>query len=198
MCASISLMFIFVGNLNKLAPIVTMPFLTTYMAINYGYFAMAMSYDVKLKQTLRVEGSLNNHQNKNNNNNSRNSSGSDSVTKLNGKPTANGYGALTSERSFEDTSAAENVPPTVTRDGINSPPDAGSKTFEVEEPPAITKATEGETDDSFTAAASNDVDVELNVESNLVSAEDIGNFYIFFNSSSLEILLMMVFIYRVL
>lgn len=54
----IALMFMFVGNLNTLAPIVTMPFLATYTAINYSYFAMAMSYDIKKKNALKSTPSL--------------------------------------------------------------------------------------------------------------------------------------------
>ena len=43
-----------IGSLNALGPIVTMPFLLTYMyaAIDYSYFklAMAMSYDIRQQQ----------------------------------------------------------------------------------------------------------------------------------------------------
>jgi len=53
--ALVSLLFIFVGNLNALAPIVTMPFLTAYTTINYAYFAMAMSFDIK-KEIIDSKG----------------------------------------------------------------------------------------------------------------------------------------------
>lgn len=51
--ACLALMFIFIGKLNLLAPIVTMPFLTTFAIINYAYFAMAMSFDIKLKSFIK-------------------------------------------------------------------------------------------------------------------------------------------------
>ena len=41
-----SLIFICVGDLNFLAPIVTMPFLITYISVDYAYFALAMTADL--------------------------------------------------------------------------------------------------------------------------------------------------------
>ena len=41
----IALLFIFIGNVNTLGPIVTMPFMLTYAAVDYSYFALAMSFD---------------------------------------------------------------------------------------------------------------------------------------------------------
>ncbi|XP_006822602.1 solute carrier family 12 member 8-like [Saccoglossus kowalevskii] len=43
----ISIAFIFIGHVNELGPIVTMPFLLTYAVVDYAYFALAMSYDKK-------------------------------------------------------------------------------------------------------------------------------------------------------
>lgn len=43
----ISLIFICVGDVNFLAPIVTMPFLITYTAVDYAYFALAVTADSK-------------------------------------------------------------------------------------------------------------------------------------------------------
>ena len=39
----IAVLFLLVGHVNALSPIVVMPFLLTYAAINYAYFALAMS-----------------------------------------------------------------------------------------------------------------------------------------------------------
>jgi len=50
MISIIVTLFILIGKLNTLATIATMPFLLTYIAINYSYFALAMSYDIKQKQ----------------------------------------------------------------------------------------------------------------------------------------------------
>ena len=48
--AIIAISFIMIGNLNALAPIVTMPFLLTYAAIDYSYFKLAISYDIRQQQ----------------------------------------------------------------------------------------------------------------------------------------------------
>jgi len=45
--ACVSLLFICIGDVNFLAPIVTMPFLVTYIAVDYAYFSLAMSYDLR-------------------------------------------------------------------------------------------------------------------------------------------------------
>ena len=50
MIAFIAMLFILIGKLNTLATIATMPFLLTYITINYAYFALAMSYDLKQQQ----------------------------------------------------------------------------------------------------------------------------------------------------
>ncbi|KAJ8322295.1 hypothetical protein KUTeg_000766 [Tegillarca granosa] len=47
------LLFIFVGDVNTLAPIVTTAFMFTYAAINYSYFALAMSYDKRQEKELK-------------------------------------------------------------------------------------------------------------------------------------------------
>lgn len=41
----IALIFIFIGQVNTLGPVVTMPFMLTYAAVDYAYFALAMSFD---------------------------------------------------------------------------------------------------------------------------------------------------------
>ena len=61
MIAIIAILFIFVGRLNDLAPMVTMPFLTTYATINYAYFAMSMSFDIKAKRHLFYKNDTKNY-----------------------------------------------------------------------------------------------------------------------------------------
>ena len=53
----ISLIFICVGDVNFLAPIVTMPFLITYIAVDYSYFVLAMSADMNNSNTQSTGGS---------------------------------------------------------------------------------------------------------------------------------------------
>ena len=36
---------IFLSQVNTLGPIVTMPFMLTYAAVDYAYFSLAMSFD---------------------------------------------------------------------------------------------------------------------------------------------------------
>lgn len=45
--ASVTTAFIIVGDINTLAPIVTMPFLLTYACIDYSYFALAQTFDIQ-------------------------------------------------------------------------------------------------------------------------------------------------------
>lgn len=51
----ISLIFILIGQVNTLGPIVTMPFMLTYAAVDYAYFSLAMSYDVKSRREERYQ-----------------------------------------------------------------------------------------------------------------------------------------------
>ena len=51
-----SLLFVFIGKVNTLGPIVTMPFMLTYAAVDYAYFALAMSYEMKHKRREKLEG----------------------------------------------------------------------------------------------------------------------------------------------
>ncbi|KAK2725900.1 solute carrier family 12 member 8-like isoform X2 [Artemia franciscana] len=48
----VTLLFIWIGQLNTLAPIVTMPFLLTYAFIDYAYFALAQTFNI---QQMREE-----------------------------------------------------------------------------------------------------------------------------------------------
>lgn len=49
----IVLLFVFVGDVNTLAPIVTTAFMITYAAVDYCYFALAMTYDRRQERDLR-------------------------------------------------------------------------------------------------------------------------------------------------
>lgn len=51
--ASVTIVFILVGDINFLAPIVTMPFLLTYACIDYSYFALAQTFDIQIKRDER-------------------------------------------------------------------------------------------------------------------------------------------------
>lgn len=51
--ATVTITFIIVGDINRLAPIVTMPFLLTYACIDYSYFALAQTFDIQSKREER-------------------------------------------------------------------------------------------------------------------------------------------------
>lgn len=51
--ATVTIAFIIVGDINTLAPIVTMPFLLTYACIDYSYFALAQTFDIQNKREER-------------------------------------------------------------------------------------------------------------------------------------------------
>lgn len=51
----IAILFIFIGHVNELGPIVTMPFLITYAGASYAYFALAMGYDKIQEMRKRSE-----------------------------------------------------------------------------------------------------------------------------------------------
>lgn len=51
--AIVIISFIMVGDINVLAPIVTMPFLLTYACIDYSYFALAQTFDIQTKREER-------------------------------------------------------------------------------------------------------------------------------------------------
>lgn len=51
--ASVTIAFIVVGDINTLAPIVTMPFLLTYACIDYSYFALAQTFDIVTRREER-------------------------------------------------------------------------------------------------------------------------------------------------
>jgi len=53
--ALVTLLFIWVGQLNTLAPIVTMPFLLTYAAIDYAYFALAQTFNIHEERDQRFK-----------------------------------------------------------------------------------------------------------------------------------------------
>lgn len=51
--AIVTITFIIIGDINALAPIVTMPFLITYASIDYSYFALAQCFDLQHKREMR-------------------------------------------------------------------------------------------------------------------------------------------------
>lgn len=51
--ATVTLGFIMIGEINVLAPIVTMPFLLTYACIDYSYFALAQTFDIQHQREQR-------------------------------------------------------------------------------------------------------------------------------------------------
>lgn len=51
--AVVTITFIIVGDINRLAPIVTMPFLLTYACIDYSYFALAQTFDIQSRREER-------------------------------------------------------------------------------------------------------------------------------------------------
>ncbi|KAI9590693.1 solute carrier family 12 member 8 [Glossina fuscipes] len=57
--ALVTVTFIIVGDINFLAPIVTMPFLLTYACIDYSYFALAQTFDIQeqREERFRIQAS---------------------------------------------------------------------------------------------------------------------------------------------
>lgn len=57
--AIVTVSFIIVGDINFLAPIVTMPFLLTYACIDYSYFALAQTFDIQeqREERFRIQAS---------------------------------------------------------------------------------------------------------------------------------------------
>lgn len=51
--ASVTVAFILIGEINVLAPIVTMPFLLTYASVDYAYFALAQTFDIQHQREQR-------------------------------------------------------------------------------------------------------------------------------------------------
>ncbi|XP_060516092.1 solute carrier family 12 member 8 isoform X2 [Cylas formicarius] len=51
--ATVTFAFILIGEINTLAPIVTMPYLLTYACIDYSYFALAQTFDIQHQREQR-------------------------------------------------------------------------------------------------------------------------------------------------
>ncbi|XP_048834194.1 solute carrier family 12 member 8 isoform X1 [Brienomyrus brachyistius] len=57
----LTMAFIFVGQVNILAPIVTINFMLTYSIIDYSYFCVAMSFDLQAKEIKYLPKQLSTH-----------------------------------------------------------------------------------------------------------------------------------------
>ena len=55
MFAIISLGFIFVGQLNTLGPVLTIPFLLTYASVDYANFILITTFEMKKKKEKEEE-----------------------------------------------------------------------------------------------------------------------------------------------
>lgn len=53
--ALVTITFIIIGQINTLGPVVTMPFLLTYAAVDYSYFALAQTFDMHIKREERFK-----------------------------------------------------------------------------------------------------------------------------------------------
>ncbi len=51
--SGLTLFFIGVGEMNRLATLATMPFLITYGVIEYAYFALCMQFDLNQRRLAR-------------------------------------------------------------------------------------------------------------------------------------------------
>lgn len=51
----IAIVFVLIGDLNKLAILSTMPFMITYAFVNYSYASLAMSYDLQSVNSIELE-----------------------------------------------------------------------------------------------------------------------------------------------
>lgn len=49
------IIFTLIGDINMLAPIVTMPFLLTWAAMDYAYFALAQTFDIQHQREERFK-----------------------------------------------------------------------------------------------------------------------------------------------
>jgi len=56
--SAISLVFVIIGGVNRLATLTTMPFLITYAGIEYSYFALCQQFDINQRrlQTYKAQG----------------------------------------------------------------------------------------------------------------------------------------------
>jgi hypothetical protein len=50
----VTLLFVLVGQINRLAPIVTLPFLLTYAAIDYAHFALCQARLINMASSLKA------------------------------------------------------------------------------------------------------------------------------------------------
>ncbi|KAJ8255200.1 hypothetical protein GJAV_G00202200 [Gymnothorax javanicus] len=57
----LTMAFLFIGQVNILAPIVTINFMLTYSIIDYSYFCVAMTYDLQMKEQRPLKRKLSTH-----------------------------------------------------------------------------------------------------------------------------------------
>jgi potassium/chloride transporter 8 len=110
----IALLFIFIGNVNTLGPIVTMPFMLTYAAVCYCYFSLAMSFDRRTNREQRLQGAFMQQQQMSSNG---------TLTPANGAPPSQNYGAIDKKNSDLDNLFPERNQHSqhLTKDPLESP-----------------------------------------------------------------------------
>lgn len=59
--AFVVITFTLCGNINTLAPIVTMPFLMMYATMDYAYFCLAQTFDIQHQREQRFRWVFTNH-----------------------------------------------------------------------------------------------------------------------------------------
>ncbi len=128
----IALLFVFIGQVNTLGPIVTMPFMLTYATVDYAYFALAMSaerrkaWEARFQQIPGGEGHKAQEPN--------------GTVSPQGEKTATNYGSIGTKKSTGDL---DKLFPERTEHRRDRQDSLGSPTF-VADPSAPTKTSTSE------------------------------------------------------